>query len=68
MREIRYEEWTEEYYTKKLKKLLRYYFDPFKKNALGHIRKASQKTGYVNRGDLVLLSINAKEYLGIKKH
>ena len=34
-REIRYEEWTEEYYTKKLKKLLRYYFDPFKKNVFG---------------------------------
>ena len=67
-REIRYEEWTEEYYTKKLKKLLRYYFDPFKKNALAHIRKSSQKPGYVNKGDLVLLSISAKEYLGIKKH
>ena len=30
-REIRYKEWTEEYYTKKLKKLLRYYFDPLRK-------------------------------------
>ena len=64
--EIRYEEWTEEYYADKLKELLHYYFDPFKKDAFSHIKKACKKIGYIHKNDIMIVSAKAREYIGIQ--
>ena len=63
MREIRFEDWTEEYYTDKLSELLHYYFDPYKENALAHIKRAGEEMGYVHKNELVLVNEKAKEYI-----
>ena len=65
VREIRFEDWTEEFYTDKLRKLLHYYFDPYKKDAFAHIKRACEKIGYIHKDELVLLNTKAREYLGI---
>ena len=64
--EIRFEDWTEEYYTNKLRELLHYYFDPYKKDAFGHIKRACQEIGYIHKDELVLVNTKAREYIGIE--
>jgi hypothetical protein len=64
-REICYKTWDQEYYAKKLRELLHYYFDPYKKDALDHIRKCYQIIGYVHEGEIIMLKKNTRNYLGI---
>ena len=66
LREICFEDWTEEYYTNKLRELLHYYFDPYKKDAFAHIKRACQEIGYIHKDELVLVNIKAREYIGIE--
>ena len=64
--EIRFEDWTEEYYTNKLRELLHYYFDPYKKDAFAHIKRACQEIGYIHKDEVVLVNAKAREYIGIE--
>ena len=64
-REICFDVWDEDYYSVKLKALLHYYFDPYKENALNHIKRCYQEVGLVHKNERILLSVKAKEYLGI---
>ena len=64
-REICYEAWDKEYYASKLRELLHYYFDPYKKDGLDHVRRCYQEIGYVHKNDIILVSAIARSYLGI---
>ena len=64
-KEIRYEEWDEEFYSNELKKLLHYYFDPYKKDAIEHIKKCYQIIGYVHENEIIMVQTKTREYLGI---
>ena len=59
-KEIRYEEWDKDYYLNKLQKLLHYYFDPYKKNAIEHIKKCYQIIGYVHDKEIIILQNSRK--------
>ena len=63
MSEICFEDWTEDYYTDKLRNLLHYYFDPYKNNALAHIKRAGEEMGYVHKDELILVTEKAKKYI-----
>ena len=63
--EICFESWDEDCFANKLKELLHYYFDPYKENALNHIKRCYQEVGLVHKNERILLSVKAKEYLGI---
>lgn len=63
--QICFEEWTEMYYRSKLEKLLHCYFDPFRENALEHIKNGYQIKGLVNKGDIVMLTKNARDFLNV---
>ncbi len=64
-REICFEIWEKEYYVSKLKELLHYYFDPYKKDALNHIRRSYKEIGYVNKNDIIVVKTKTRKYLGI---
>ena len=64
-KEIRYEEWDKEFYMKKLKKLLHYYFDPYKKDAIKHIKRCYQKIGYVHDNEIIMVKTKTRKYLGL---
>ena len=64
-KEIRYEEWDEEFYSNELKKLLHYYFDPYKKDAIEHIKKCYQNIGYVHENEIIMVQTKTREYLEI---
>ena len=49
----------------KLKEMLHYYFDPYKKDALNHIRRAYKEIGYVHENDIIVVKTKTREYLGI---
>ena len=55
-RAIWYEKWTEKYYTAKLKELLHYYFDPYKQDALGHIKRCYFEIGLVHKDEIIEVS------------
>ena len=63
--EICFEEWDREWYIERLRELLHYYFDPYKTDSLNHIRRLCKEVGYVDRNDIIPVSIKAKAYLGI---
>jgi len=64
-KEICFESWDENYYVAKLKKLLHYYFDPYKQDALTHIKRCCKEVGYVHENDIMVIKKKAREYLGI---
>jgi hypothetical protein len=64
-KEIRYEEWDKEFYMNKLNELLCYYFDPYKKDALNHIKKCHQVIGFLHENDIVPVKTKARKYLGL---
>lgn len=64
-KEICYEVWNQEYYSAKLKELLHYYFDPYKKDALYHIKKCYQEIGYVHDNEIIMVQTKTRKYLGI---
>ncbi len=64
-KEICYEAWDKEYYSAKLKELLHYYFDPYKNNALEHIKKCYQNLGYVHNNERIMISLKTRKYLGL---
>ena len=64
-RAIWYEKWTEKYYTAKLKELLHYYIDPYKQDALGHIKRCYFEIGLVHKDEIIEVSGVAKEFLGL---
>ena len=64
-KEICFKSWDREYYEKKLKELLHYYFDPYKEDALNHIRRSYKKIGLVNPGEIILVQSKTKAYLGL---
>ena len=63
--EICFEEWSEEYYSNKLRELLHYYFDPYKKDALNHIRRCYQEIGFVHKNEIILVAAKTRKFLGI---
>ena len=65
--EICVDTWTEDFYVAKLKEVLHYYFDPYKKDALNYIKRASKEAGLVNDGEIILLSIKARQFLELYK-
>ncbi len=65
-RQIYYEDWTEDYYTDRLKELLHIYFDPYKEDAFGHLRRAGTEKGYIYNFDIVGIKIKTREFLGIE--
>lgn len=65
-KEICVEDWSEEYYSSKLKELLHYYFDPYKQFGLEWVKRTYREIGLVHSGKLITLSWIAKEFLGIK--
>lgn len=64
-KEILYNDWDKEYYANKLKEILHYYFDPYKKDALNHIRRSYKEVGYIHKNEIIMVKIKAREYLGI---
>ena len=64
-REICFEIWEKEYYVTKLKEILHYYFDPYKKDALNHIRRSCKEIGYINKDDIIVVKTKTRKYLGI---
>lgn len=64
-KELRFEELDREYYAAKLKEMLHYYFDPYKKDALNHIRRSYKEIGYVNENHIIMVKTKTREYLGI---
>ena len=64
-KEICFEEWDKEFYSKKLEELLHYYFDPYKKNAIEHIKKSYQNIGYVHENEIIMIQTKTREYLGL---
>lgn len=64
-REICFECWDEGYYISKLTELLHYYFDPFKKDALNHIRRCYKEIGFVHENEIIMVKTKTREYLGI---
>ena len=58
-------DWDKEYYANKLKELLSYYFDPFKKDALNHIRRCYKEIGFLHENEIIIVSAKAKEFLGL---
>ena len=62
-REIRFDVWSEEYYATRLMELLHYYFDPYKQDALNHIRKCYKEIGFVHQNERMLIKGEAKKYL-----
>lgn len=63
--QICFEEWTEMYYSSKLEELLHCYFDPFRENALEHIKNCYQIIGLVNKDDIVMLTKKARDFLNV---
>ena len=63
--EIEFESWEQDYYADILRKSLHYYFDPYKKDALNHIRRIYKEVGLVYMGTTITVSKVAKKYLGI---
>ena len=64
-KEICFETWSEEYYSNKLRELLHYYFDPYKKDALNHIRRCYQEIGFVHKNEIIMVAAKTREFLGI---
>lgn len=64
-KEICYEEYNIEEYRNKLLSVLHYYFDPYKKDALTHIRKSYKEIGLVNNNEIIMVKTKARDYLGI---
>ena len=64
-KQIRCDMWNKEDYANKLKELLHFYFDPYKKDALNHIRRSYQEIGYVHKNEIVMVKTNTRKYLGI---
>ena len=62
--EIKEEAYTAKAYEAKLKGLLERYFEPFKNNALEHIKKGYLCPGYIDPYDRFVLVWQAVEYLG----
>ncbi len=58
-----YEKYSAEEYCKRLPKILKKYFDPFKENAIEHIKKCYKTVGLVIEKDIIMLSKAAREYL-----
>ena len=65
-KEICVEDWSEDYYSSKLKELLDYYFDPYKEYGLEWCIRTSKEIGLVHDGELIVMSWIAREFLGIK--
>ena len=65
-REIPYKDLAEDYYRDKLREILRDNFDPYRKDALQHIRKAHEISGYLRYRDIIPLSIKAQIYFGYR--
>ena len=65
-KEICFEEWSEEYYSSKLKELLHYYFDPYKEYGLEWCIRTYKEIGLVHSDELIVMSWIAREFLGIK--
>ena len=64
-KEIRFEEWDKEFYSNELKKLLHYYFDPYKKDAIEHIKRCYQNIGYVHDNEIIVVKTKTRKYLGL---
>ena len=64
-KEIRYEEWDKEFYSNELKKLLHYYFDPYKEDAIEHIKRCYQNIGYVHDNEIIMVQTKTRKYLEI---
>lgn len=64
-KEIRYDVWEAEQYAIALDKLLHEYFDPYKKDALGHIRRCYQIIGFVHEGEIIMVQTKTRAYLGL---
>lgn len=64
-KEICFEIWAEEWYANKLMELLHYYFDPYKKDALNHIRRSYKEIGFVHANEIIMVQTKTREYLGI---
>lgn len=62
-KEICCEQYTEEEYSQRLKELLHYYFDPYKKDALNFIKRCSEEIGLVHENEMTMIKIKTKEYL-----
>ena len=64
-KEIRYEEWDKEFYSNELKKLLHYSFDPYKEDAIEHIKRCYQNIGYVQDNEIIMVQTKKRKYLEI---
>ena len=64
-KEICFETWEREYYISKLRQLLHYYFDPYKKDALNHIKKSYKEIGFVHENEIIMVKTKTREYLGL---
>ena len=64
-KEIRFEEWDKEFYSNELKKLLHYYFDPYKEDAIEHIKRCYQNIGYVQDNEIIMVQTKKRKYLEI---
>ena len=64
-KEIRFEEWDKEFYSNELKKLLHYYFDPYKEDAIEHIKRCYQNIGYVHDNEIIMVQTKTRKYLEI---
>ena len=54
-KEIRFEEWDKEFY----------YFDPYKEDAIEHIKRCYQNIGYVHVNEIIMVQTKTRKYLGI---
>ena len=64
-KELRFEEWTGSYYAGKLRELLHYYFDPYRENALKHIKNCYQKIGYVHHNEIIMVQQKTRDFLNM---
>ena len=53
-------------YALKLTAVLKRTFDPYKENALDHIKRGRQEIGVIKMNDIILLKVRAKEYLELE--
>ena len=53
------------FYSNELKKLLHYYFDPYKEDAIEHIKRCYQNIGYVHVNEIIMVQTKTRKYLGI---
>ncbi|MCL2540119.1 MAG: hypothetical protein FWE53_01640 [Firmicutes bacterium] len=63
---LEYENMPKETYINDLKEMLPRYFNPYKKDAIGYIKKIAVIPGVIYKKDIVVIFKEAQAYLGIK--